>query len=164
MTRLLSTASKIGAHSRSARRGDLNVIDLDRLDFRMPRPVSDLPAGGTRLTQDAVGYVATVVSGVVTRRNDADTGARPGRLVRSARLPTPPVLRAFSSPIARFGLQTSASTRVWHRLVEGRRGRVSWNSKQSDMKFPSVRESVRSWNRIATTKPLTRPSDEHTRE
>ena len=74
------------------RKGDLNVIDLDRLDLRMPRAVSDLPAGGTRLTQDAVGYVATVVSGVVTRRNDADTGARPGRLVRGARLPAPHVL------------------------------------------------------------------------
>jgi N-acyl-D-aspartate/D-glutamate deacylase len=28
--------------------------------------------------------VATIVSGVVTRRDDADTGARPGRLVRSS--------------------------------------------------------------------------------
>ena len=35
--------------------------------------------------QDAKGYVATIVSGVVTRRNDTDTGARPGRLVRSGR-------------------------------------------------------------------------------
>ena len=67
------------------KKADLNVIDLDRLDLLMPYAISDLPAGGTRLTQDAVGYVATVVSGVVTRRNDADTGARPGRLVRGAR-------------------------------------------------------------------------------
>ncbi|MCU1391718.1 MAG: Amidohydrolase [Ilumatobacteraceae bacterium] len=67
------------------KKGDLNVIDLDALDITMPYAVSDLPAGGTRLTQDAVGYVATVVSGVVTRRHDADTGARPGRLVRGAR-------------------------------------------------------------------------------
>jgi N-acyl-D-amino-acid deacylase len=67
------------------KKGDLNVIDLDALDLLMPRAVADLPAGGVRLTQDAVGYVATVVSGVVTRRNDADTGARPGRLVRGAR-------------------------------------------------------------------------------
>ena len=71
------------------KKGDRDVIDLDRLDIRMPRAVSDLPAGATRLTQDAIGYVATVVSGVVTRRNDADTGARPGRLVRDARRPTP---------------------------------------------------------------------------
>jgi N-acyl-D-amino-acid deacylase len=31
-----------------------------------------------------VGYLATMVNGVVTRRHDADTGARPGRLVRSS--------------------------------------------------------------------------------
>jgi N-acyl-D-aspartate/D-glutamate deacylase len=28
--------------------------------------------------------VATIVSGVVTRRDDSDTGARPGRLVRAS--------------------------------------------------------------------------------
>ncbi len=67
------------------KKADLNVIDLDRLQLLMPRAVSDLPAGGTRLVQEAEGYVATVVSGVVTRRDDHDTGARPGRLVRGAR-------------------------------------------------------------------------------
>jgi N-acyl-D-aspartate/D-glutamate deacylase len=45
----------------------------------------DLPAGGRRLLQSASGYAATIVSGTVTRRNGADTGARPGRLVRGAR-------------------------------------------------------------------------------
>ncbi len=64
------------------KRGDLNVIDLDRLALEPPRLVSDLPANGARLLQGARGYVATVVGGVVVRRNDADTGARPGRLVR----------------------------------------------------------------------------------
>jgi N-acyl-D-aspartate/D-glutamate deacylase len=67
------------------KRGDLNVIDLDRLALLPPRSVTDLPAGGSRLLQDAVGYVATVVHGVVVRRDDVDTGARPGRLVRGAR-------------------------------------------------------------------------------
>ncbi|MBJ7426022.1 MAG: hypothetical protein JHD22_03715, partial [Ilumatobacteraceae bacterium] len=43
----------------------------------------DLPAGGRRLLQTATGYVATIVNGVVTRRMGADTGQRPGRLVRS---------------------------------------------------------------------------------
>ncbi|MCU1400388.1 MAG: dan 1 [Acidimicrobiales bacterium] len=85
----LDTATLFGLGDRGTltvgKKGDVNVIDLDRLDLLMPRAVSDLPAGGTRLTQDAVGYVATVVSGVVTRRNDADTGARPGQLVRGAR-------------------------------------------------------------------------------
>jgi N-acyl-D-aspartate/D-glutamate deacylase len=47
--------------------------------------VYDLPAGGHRLVQGASGYVATIVGGVVTRRDGVDTGARPGRLVRGAR-------------------------------------------------------------------------------
>jgi N-acyl-D-amino-acid deacylase len=34
--------------------------------------------------QEAAGYTATVVAGTITRRNDTDTGARPGGLVRSA--------------------------------------------------------------------------------
>jgi N-acyl-D-aspartate/D-glutamate deacylase len=37
------------------------------------------------LVQGASGYTATVVSGVVTRRDSQDTGERPGRLVRGAR-------------------------------------------------------------------------------
>jgi N-acyl-D-aspartate/D-glutamate deacylase len=35
--------------------------------------------------QGASGYDATIVNGVVTRRDGVDTGARPGRLVRGAR-------------------------------------------------------------------------------
>ena len=69
----------------AGKKADLNLIDLERLDLEPPRAVRDLPGGGTRLLQDAVGYAATIVSGVVTRRGDRDTGARPGRLVRGAR-------------------------------------------------------------------------------
>jgi N-acyl-D-aspartate/D-glutamate deacylase len=47
--------------------------------------VNDLPGGATRLLQDAVGYDATIVNGVITRRNDTDTGARPGHLIRGSR-------------------------------------------------------------------------------
>jgi len=47
--------------------------------------VYDLPAGGRRLVQGSSGYVATIVSGVVTRRDGVDTGARPGRLIRGGR-------------------------------------------------------------------------------
>ena len=64
---------------------DLNVIDFEGLTLHTPRMAYDLPAGGRRLVQDASGYVATMVSGTVTRRNGVDTGARPGRLVRGAR-------------------------------------------------------------------------------
>jgi N-acyl-D-aspartate/D-glutamate deacylase len=65
-------------------RADVNVIDQDRLDVGLPVSHNDLPAGGARLLQKVSGYVATVLNGVVTRRNDSDTGARPGRLVRGA--------------------------------------------------------------------------------
>jgi len=65
------------------RKADINVIDFDGLRLNYPTAVDDLPAGGRRLVQTADGYVATVVNGVVTRRNGVDTGARPGRLVRA---------------------------------------------------------------------------------
>jgi N-acyl-D-aspartate/D-glutamate deacylase len=67
------------------KRADVNVIDLERLALRPPKLVHDLPASGSRLLQDAVGYVATIVDGVVVRKNDRDTGARPGRLIRGGR-------------------------------------------------------------------------------
>jgi N-acyl-D-aspartate/D-glutamate deacylase len=64
------------------KRADLNVIDFDRLQLDQPSVIYDLPAGGRRLIQHAAGYTATVVNGVITRRDGNDTGARPGRLVR----------------------------------------------------------------------------------
>jgi N-acyl-D-aspartate/D-glutamate deacylase len=67
------------------KKADINVIDMDALTLHPARMAYDLPAGGQRLMQGASGYSATIVSGVVTRRNSADTGARPGRLVRGAR-------------------------------------------------------------------------------
>ncbi len=63
-------------------KADLNVIDYDHLQLAAPRVAYDLPAGGRRLLQDAIGYRATIVSGVVTQRDDRPTGALPGRLVR----------------------------------------------------------------------------------
>jgi N-acyl-D-aspartate/D-glutamate deacylase len=66
-------------------KADINVIDLKRLHLHAPRPQRDLPAGGRRLTQQADGYVATIVSGEVTYREGQPTGALPGRLVRGAR-------------------------------------------------------------------------------
>ncbi len=66
-------------------RGDLNVIDLARLALRRPHMIYDLPTGGGRLTQEAQGYVATIVAGEVTYREGEPTGALPGRLVRGNR-------------------------------------------------------------------------------
>ena len=86
-----ATAAAVGLTDRGTiepgKKADLNVIDLEHLTLFAPRSIDDLPAGGRRIMQDAKGYVATIVSGVVTRRNDTDTGARPGRLVRSGRSP-----------------------------------------------------------------------------
>jgi N-acyl-D-aspartate/D-glutamate deacylase len=64
-------------------KADLNLIDHENLRLHPPKMVYDLPAGGRRYVQDASGYVATIVSGTVVRRNGVDTGARPGRLVRA---------------------------------------------------------------------------------
>ena len=66
------------------RRADLNVIDFDRLQIKRPELRFDLPAGASRILQPAEGYAATLVGGVVTRRDDKDTGERPGRLARAA--------------------------------------------------------------------------------
>jgi N-acyl-D-amino-acid deacylase len=65
------------------KRADINVIDFDRLALGPLEVRRDLPAGGSRILQPASGYRATWVNGVMTRRDDLDTGARPGRLVRS---------------------------------------------------------------------------------
>jgi N-acyl-D-aspartate/D-glutamate deacylase len=61
------------------------VIDFENLHLLHPELVHDLPAGGHRLIQRATGYRFTVVAGVITRKDDHDTGARPGRLVRGMR-------------------------------------------------------------------------------
>ena len=82
-----ATAEVLGLTDRGAiqvgQRADINVIDFERLRINPPQAVNDLPAGGRRLLQSADGYVATLVNGVVTRRNSVDTGERPGRLVRA---------------------------------------------------------------------------------
>jgi N-acyl-D-amino-acid deacylase len=65
------------------KRADVNVIDLDGLTIHAPILRRDLPAGGARVLQLATGYRATLVNGALTREGDADTGERPGRLVRS---------------------------------------------------------------------------------
>lgn len=63
-------------------KADLNVIDLDQLELFAPTIAYDLPAGGKRLAQRSAGFDATIVSGAVTYRDGAPTGALPGRLVR----------------------------------------------------------------------------------
>jgi N-acyl-D-amino-acid deacylase len=69
------------------RKADVNLIDLRRLQLRLPEMAFDLPAGARRLLQRADGYVATLVSGCVVMREGTPTGALPGRLVRGGRAP-----------------------------------------------------------------------------
>jgi N-acyl-D-aspartate/D-glutamate deacylase len=83
----LDTATALGLADRGAirpgLRADVNVVDLERLAIRPPELVRDLPAGGRRLVQRAVGYRHTFVAGVETYVDGAWTGATPGRLLRN---------------------------------------------------------------------------------
>ena len=83
----LKNAELYGLNDRGSiavgKRADINVINHARLSLHMPRIAHDLPKGSPRMLQGATGYLATMVAGVVTRRNDEETGARPGRLIRS---------------------------------------------------------------------------------
>ena len=80
------TASHVGWHDRGVVApgylADLNLIDLNALAARAPHTVADLPAGGTRLMQSAVGYRSTIKRGVVTVADGVLTGEYPGRLQR----------------------------------------------------------------------------------
>ena len=65
-------------------KADLNVVDLEHLNLRLPQLVNDLPAGARRLIQRADGWKATICSGEVTLEDGEHTDARPGRLIRGA--------------------------------------------------------------------------------
>jgi N-acyl-D-amino-acid deacylase len=67
------------------KKGDVNVIDLDRLQLHRPTMEYDLPGGARRLLQRATGYTATIVAGEVVVRDGDATGALPGQLIRGAR-------------------------------------------------------------------------------
>jgi N-acyl-D-aspartate/D-glutamate deacylase len=81
-----TNAELYGLHDRGSlevgKRADLNLIDFDALSLGALEVHRDLPAGGSRILQQASGYLATYVNGVRTREHDRDPGARPGRLVR----------------------------------------------------------------------------------
>ncbi len=83
------TAGAAGLHDRGeiaiGKKGDLNILDWEKIAFGRPYVTFDLPAGGRRLLQKADGYEATIVSGQVTYRNGEATGALPGKMVRGQR-------------------------------------------------------------------------------
>ena len=80
-------ADFFGFHDRGrlavGKKADVNVIDLKGLRLHHPELRHDLPAGGKRLVQQADGYTATIVAGTPIFENGAETGARPGQLVRA---------------------------------------------------------------------------------
>jgi N-acyl-D-amino-acid deacylase len=78
---------------RPGKRADLNVIDLDRLSLLPPRWAADLPAGGRRLLQDAVGYDLTMLAGRITWQDGEPTGELAGRLVRKVTPQLDPLYR-----------------------------------------------------------------------
>ena len=63
-------------------RAHINVLDYEHLALHRPKVIHDLPAGGSRLSQLADGYVATIAHGKVIARNGEPTQERPGKLVR----------------------------------------------------------------------------------
>jgi len=63
-------------------KADLNLVDHEHLNLRLPEMVHDLPAGARRLIQRADGWKATICSGEVTFEDGEHTDARPGRLIR----------------------------------------------------------------------------------
>ncbi|MFN3231265.1 MAG: N-acyl-D-amino-acid deacylase family protein [Alphaproteobacteria bacterium] len=85
------TAQAFGMTDRGVLRpgfkADINVIDYDRLQLLLPEYVHDLPSGAGRLIQQAEGYVATINAGQVINQNGEDTGARPGKVIRSRPMP-----------------------------------------------------------------------------
>ena len=68
---------------REGMKADINVFDPAAIGPSVPRLVSDLPAGGQRLEQRSVGFLATVVNGEVTIEHGERTDATPGQLIRS---------------------------------------------------------------------------------
>jgi N-acyl-D-aspartate/D-glutamate deacylase len=80
------TAEFYGLHDRGVLApgylADVNIIDYDALRLEAPKMVFDLPAQGRRLVQRARGYRWTIKSGEIIMRDDAPTGAMPGKLVR----------------------------------------------------------------------------------
>ena len=69
---------------REGMRADLNVFDSQTVAPAVPHVVDDLPAGGRRLEQRAVGFKATVVNGAITINDGSHTGATTGRLLRNS--------------------------------------------------------------------------------
>ncbi len=61
---------------------DINVFDIDSLACEHPRYANDFPGGAGRFTIAARGYAATIVNGAIVTEQGANTGERPGKVIR----------------------------------------------------------------------------------
>ena len=68
-------------------RADVNIIDFDNLNVRLPEIANDLPAGGARLQQRADGYQMTLVKGepIYIEGQATDAARAAGAKTRSKR-------------------------------------------------------------------------------
>jgi N-acyl-D-aspartate/D-glutamate deacylase len=64
---------------------DVNVFDLAALESEYPDYANDFPNGKGRLFVRSRGYRVTLVNGEVVTEDGANTGARPGRVLREFR-------------------------------------------------------------------------------
>ena len=62
---------------------DINVLDLDTLNLKLPTIAHDFPLGAGRYIQHATGYEETIVNGQVFMENGDHTGALAGVTLRS---------------------------------------------------------------------------------
>jgi N-acyl-D-amino-acid deacylase len=68
---------------RAGMTADVNVFDPNTVGPAVPSLIGDLPAGGMRLEQRSVGFLATVVGGQVTIEKGQRTDMTPGQLIRT---------------------------------------------------------------------------------
>jgi N-acyl-D-aspartate/D-glutamate deacylase len=80
--RIVAVGGKAGP-ARRVTEADGLLVTVDQLRLHQPEIVHDLPAGGRRLVQRADGNRAMLVAGTPAFEQGRETGARPGRLVRS---------------------------------------------------------------------------------
>ncbi len=104
---------------------DLNVIDYERLQLGTPVVVADLPAGGRRLVQEAVGLRGHHQVGDVTFEDGEPTGEHPGRLLRGAASTAPRPVRP-AAPRARRGASG------WRRVARSGTGRLHTHERAAD--------------------------------
>ncbi len=67
---------RVGAYA------DINVFDIDALASEHPKYANDFPGGAGRFTIAARGYAATIVNGAIVTEQGANTGERPGTVIR----------------------------------------------------------------------------------